>query len=128
MAAPTQDVAPTTTAQATEPLQEPSKPAARPAAPSRLHEYLTMVREAVEVNKDYPAFARQLGQQGTAVVRAEIDRDGRLLRAAILSSSGHQSLDKAALSAVRNAGRFRAPAEFGLTEVTVDIPIAYKLI
>jgi len=126
--ASTQAMATATPAPVTESFQEPPPAAARTAAPSRLHEYLTMVREAVEVNKDYPAFARQLGQQGTAVVRAEIDRDGRLLRAAILSSSGYKSLDKAALAAVRNAGRFRAPAEFDLTEVTVDIPIAYKLI
>lgn len=107
---------------------ETPRPAARAATASRLGDYLTTVREAVELNKDYPAFARQLGQQGTTVVRVQIDPEGRLLRAAILSSSGHKSLDKAALAAVRNAGRFRSPAEFGLTEVTVDIPIAYKLI
>lgn len=105
---------------------EPAEP--RPAASPSLGEYLRLVREAVELNKDYPAFARQLGQQGTALVQLRIDRDGRLLQAVILSSSGHPSLDKAALAAARKAGRFRPPAAYGLDEIEVEIPIAYKLI
>jgi protein TonB len=120
--------APAIPASAPEPLQALPQPAVPSAPAARLAEYLNMVRAAVELNKDYPAFARQLGQQGTAMVQVQIDRKGRLLRAVILGSSGHSSLDKAALAAVRNAGRFRAPADFGLAEVTVDIPIAYKLI
>lgn len=116
--------APTVTA---EPAAEQPQPTAPPLAAARLSEYLALVREAVEANKDYPAFARQLGQQGTVLVAIRIDRDGHLLGAEILSSSGHASLDKAALAAVRKAGRFRAPQGFGLAELRVEIPIAYKL-
>lgn len=111
-----------------EPAAEQPRPTAPPLAGARLSEYLALVREAVEANKDYPAFARQLGQQGTALVAVRIDQEGRLLGAEILSSSGHASLDKAALAAVRKAGRFRAPQGFGLAELRVEIPIAYKLI
>jgi protein TonB len=102
-------------------------PVAAPAA-SRLPDYLAAVRTQVENHKDYPAFARQLKQQGTVTVRVTIGSDGRLREAAVSNSSGHASLDKAALAAVRNAGRFRAPDDFGLGDVTVDIPITYKLI
>jgi TonB family protein len=115
-------------AAAASPAAAPPSTAAATAAAGRLDDYLALVRARVEENKDYPAFARQLGQQGTVVVRARVGRDGRLLQAAVLNSSGHKQLDKAALAAVRGAGRFRPPTEFGLTEVTVDIPIAYKLI
>jgi protein TonB len=107
---------------ATRPL--PEAPA---AAPNRLPELLTAVRQQVENHKDYPAFARHARQQGTAIVRVAIDAAGQLQEAVIVSSSGHARLDKAALAAVRNAGRFRPPDEFGLTAVTVEIPITYKL-
>lgn len=110
------------------PAAEQPQPTAPPLAEARLSEYLALVREAMEANKDYPAFARQLGQQGTVLVAVRIDRDGHLLGAEILSSSGYPSLDKAALAAVRKAGRFRAPQGFGLAELRVEIPIAYKLI
>lgn len=100
-----------------------------PVAASRLPDYLAAVRSQVENHKDYPAFARQLRQQGTVLVRVAIGPEGRLLDAVILNSSGHHSLDKAALAAIRNAGRFRSPEGFGLSQrVTIDIPITYKLI
>ena len=99
------------------------------APPSgRLTEYLATVRAQVESAKDYPAFARQLRLQGTATVRVAIGQDGRLRNAVILTSSGHARLDKAALAAVRNAGRFVPPENYHLGEVSVDIPITYKLI
>lgn len=102
-------------------------PVATPTA-NRLPDYLAVVRNQVESHKDYPAFARQLRQQGTVTVRVTIAADGRLREAAVGNSSGHPSLDKAALAAVRNSGKFRAPDDFGLGAVTVDIPITYKLI
>jgi protein TonB len=102
-------------------------PVATPIA-ARLPDYLAAVRTQVEHHKDYPAFARQLKQQGTVTVRVAIGPDGRLREAVVSASSGHASLDKAALAAVRNAGRFRSPDDFGLGAVTIDIPITYKLI
>ena len=103
-------------------------PAASPPAPSQLGSYLASVRTQVEAHKDYPAFARQLRLQGTVTVRVEIGSDGRLRAATILASSGHSHLDKAALAAVRNAGRFPAPENFSRSDVVVDIPITFKLI
>ncbi|HBG06138.1 MAG: hypothetical protein A2075_02450 [Geobacteraceae bacterium GWC2_58_44] len=98
---------------------------ATPAA--RLPDYLTVVRGMVENNREYPAMARQLGLQGTVTVRVSIRGDGSLAALSVEGSSGHKALDKAALSAVRRSAPFKAPAGFGLGQVTVEIPIVYRL-
>ena len=93
----------------------------------RLADYLSVVRAMVENNREYPAMARQLGLQGTVTVRVTIRGDGSIFDASVVGSSGHKSLDKAALSAVRRSAPFKAPGGFGLEEVTVEIPIVYRL-
>lgn len=110
------------------PVSEAAATATTEPTVSQLAPYLAIVRTQIEQHKDYPAFARQLRQQGTVTVRLTIAPDGKLRSVEILSSSGHASLDKAALAAVRKAGRFAAPKNFALNDVTVDVPINYKLI
>jgi periplasmic protein TonB len=92
-----------------------------------LGDYLAFLGRMLERNKEYPLFARQRGLQGTVVVRASIRADGVIADVAVISSSGHGSLDRAAVTAVMGAGSLRPPATFGLADVTVDIPIAYGL-
>lgn len=99
--------------------------AGKPAA--RLTEYLTVVKNMVENNREYPAMARQLGLQGTVTVRVTIRSDGSIGALTLVGSAGHNSLDKAARSAVKRSAPFKAPGGFGLGEVTVDIPIVYRL-
>ena len=104
------------------------KVAAAAAEPSpRLAAYLAQVRGMVEANREYPAMARQLGVQGTVMVRVSIRSDGSIGEVNIASSAGNKSLDKAAVSAVRRAAPFKSPGGFGLGEVTVEIPIVYRL-
>lgn len=55
----------------------------------------------------YPPAARGRGVMGTAQVYLEVGRDGGLLQAGLMSSSGAASLDRAALEAARRA-RFPA--------------------
>jgi protein TonB len=81
----------------------------------------------VEHNREYPAMARQQGLQGTVTVRVAIRGDGSIAAVTVASSSGHKGLDKAAVSAVRRSAPFKPPAGFGLGEVTVEIPIVYRL-
>jgi TonB family protein len=100
----------------------------KPSPPSaRLADYLALVRAAVENNRTYPPVARQLGLQGTVLLRLVIDRDGTIERITLVHSSGHKSLDKAAQAAARAGGPFRKPADFGLNGTTLDIPITYIL-
>jgi len=68
------------------------------------------IRSRIERRKSYPRQAR--GASGTATVVLSVGRDGRLLGAGLSGSSGNPQLDKAAIDAVRSAGRFpAAPAE-----------------
>lgn len=61
------------------------------------------VRERIEEQKMYPAAARQRDMQGVVELRYVIDRKGRLLAAEVVTSSGYELLDRAALRAVRSA-------------------------
>ena len=99
--------------------------AAKPAP--RMADYLSAVRGMVENNREYPAMARQMGLQGTVTVRVSILGDGSVGGVAVDVSSGHKALDKAAVSAVKRSAPFKAPTGFGLGEVTVEIPIVYRL-
>lgn len=50
----------------------------------------------------YPAPARAAGQEGTVILRLEIDLAGRIVTCQVTSSSGYPLLDAAAVSAVRS--------------------------
>lgn len=75
----------------------------------------------------YPAAARSRRQQGTAWVRASIDRQGRLLALRLEQSSGQPMLDGAALQTFRRAqplppipDELKAPQE-------LVVPVEYYL-
>ena len=75
----------------------------------------------------YPAAARSRRQQGTAWVRASIDREGRLLALRLEQSSGQPMLDDAALQTFRRAqplppipDELKAPQE-------LVVPVEYYL-
>jgi protein TonB len=115
------------------PVQNPSIPAKSEPLPvavekSLLGDYLETVRRAVEMNKEYPSAARQLGQQGSVIIRVRILRDGHLAEAGVIASSGHRHLDRAAVAAVRRAAPLKAPAGFDLDDVVLEIPITFRLI
>jgi protein TonB len=49
----------------------------------------------------YPPMARRLGETGKVVLRVELDETGRVSTAQVVTSSGSNRLDAAALAAVR---------------------------
>ncbi|GAB1394147.1 energy transducer TonB [Rhodocyclaceae bacterium] len=49
----------------------------------------------------YPAQSRRLGEEGTVILRVELDESGRVANARVNQSSGHARLDAAALTIVR---------------------------
>ena len=50
---------------------------------------------------NYPVPSRRMGEAGTAVLRVELDEQGRVDAARIATGSGHARLDAAALTAVK---------------------------
>jgi protein TonB len=75
----------------------------------------------------YPAEARQRGIEGHVVLRVSVDANGAATTVSVLSSSGHESLDDAALAAVRR-WRFVPATRAGVAvAATADVPIQFRL-
>ncbi|WP_207186908.1 energy transducer TonB, partial [Rhodovulum imhoffii] len=74
----------------------------------------------------YPQGAVRDRMQGRALVELVVARDGRLVSVRLVQSTGAAVLDKAALAAVRGAGRF-PPAPKGLTQgrYSFTIPLRF---
>jgi len=75
----------------------------------------------------YPLSARRRGEQGTVVLKVLVTREGAAASVDVEKTSGHSSLDHAALEAVRK-WRF-APARRGAEpiESSVLVPIVFRL-
>jgi protein TonB len=53
-----------------------------------------MTQPGLEAHKRYPENARQRGEEGHAVLRFLVDRSGRVIAHAVISSSGYPDLDQ----------------------------------
>ncbi len=75
----------------------------------------------------YPESARRRGYEGTVFLIAQVNKDGYAEQVEIETSSGHSSLDEAALKAVKT-WRFR-PALLGSIPVSssVRVPVRFNL-
>lgn len=83
------------------------------------------IRARIERRKSYPRDGD--GAAGTVKLRIVMGADGRLRGVAVVSSSGSQALDAAAVRAVERAGRFpRAPKGLGVDEVSFTLPISFR--
>ena len=91
-----------------------------------------MVRAAIPLYKvnpppPYPAAARRKGQQGTVVLSVHVDAQGRVSNLWLFESSGHISLDTAALQAVKD-WIFEPGTQGGSTvAMWVNVPVRFEL-
>lgn len=76
------------------------------------------------VEPAYPDRARRAGVEGVATVRIRLDDVGAILAVELVESSGHRSLDEAALTAARSS-RF-APAARASTGVASEALATYR--
>ncbi|HLM13068.1 MAG TPA: energy transducer TonB [Reyranella sp.] len=105
-----------------QPQQATPAPAAAPRVMSA-----SQLGFLVPPNTLYPARSRKAGEQGTVMVRVFVDATGRPAQVTLETSSGHSTLDEAALSSVRGA-QFRPYTEGGVPKtVVVRVPIIFKL-
>ncbi len=75
----------------------------------------------------YPATALRQQLTGRVVLRVTVDRDGTVSAARILTSSGHDELDMAALAAVRK-WRFEPARRLGVAiEKEIAVPITFRI-
>jgi periplasmic protein TonB len=84
-------------------------------------------RGGYQVTPSYPATARRLGIEGTALLRVFVDAKGHVGDVVVKQSAGHPDLDRAAADAVRR-WRFD-PARQGTDAVAmwVELPVEFHL-
>lgn len=91
------------------------------------NDYLSRVARQIERFREYPAIARQHGQQGRVVMRVTITRDGRLLDASVDRSSGWPVIDSAELATIRRSGKFPdVPDGMPGDPIVLILPVTYK--
>ncbi|HJU05084.1 MAG TPA: TonB family protein [Nitrospiraceae bacterium] len=81
----------------------------------------------IEQLKRYPHKARMNRWEGTVVVRCVIRQDGYFAELTMEKSSGHNILDEDAIELLRKASPLSLKHELGRPELTIRIPISYKL-
>lgn len=73
----------------------------------------------------YPTLSSRLGEQGLVLVRAWVERDGSVANTELLTSSGFERLDKAAISAIRS-WRFKPGLVEGVpTAMWIHVPMRF---
>jgi len=105
----------------------PPAPVATPTPAPAPRFVAAVPRSEINERPDYPKLARARGWEGTTLLELSIDADGRVANARVLTSSGHEVLDRAALAAV--ASWSFTPARRGDTPVAsnVEAPIVWRL-
>lgn len=81
----------------------------------------------IEQLKRYPALAKANHWEGKVVLEAVIRDDGAILALHVAESSGHSVLDLDALTVVKQASPLILKHPLGHSQVTILVPIAYKL-
>jgi protein TonB len=77
--------------------------------------------------KRYPSTARLNGWEGKVVLRAVIRADGHLSEVKVHRSSGHESLDNAAMETIRLACPLHLQHPISTSELAIYVPIVYSL-
>jgi protein TonB len=116
------------------PVETPraSQPAVVPRAASVdagvLAAYGRELAGAVATRQRYPRVALLRQWQGTAMLQLELAADGRLLGVRVISSSGHDTLDRQALDMVREAVPLPSlPEALAGRPLTVDVPVVFRI-
>ncbi len=111
------------------PRSAPAASAAVPQgnAPELTPEWRAQLRGWLNQHKIYPEEARQRGEEGQAVVRFTVMRDGTVVGVTLVNSAGSSSLDAAVLAMLRNARLPAFPPAMTQSQATVTMQIRYAL-
>ena len=112
-------------------LREPNmKTLPRQSIPAAKQDY-GWLREAlwhrIEKFKRYPHLARSNRWEGIVLLEAVINNSGQLIDLRVAESSGYAILDEEAMEVLRKSCPIHLPHPLGRTDVTVRVPISYKL-
>ncbi len=94
-----------------------------------LARYGRSISQALSGYKAYPRIAQMNGWEGAVTMRLRVAQSGQLIGATVLTSSGHEVLDRQAIEMANKAGRLPLPPE-GLRdreELAVLVPVIFRL-
>ena len=92
------------------------------------NDYFEMVRLRIENHKRYPNAAKARQIEGRVTIHFVISPDGHVSELKIVKSARHSSLDRAALSAVKEASPFPTPPKHLFKgPIPLEITIIFKL-
>jgi protein TonB len=89
--------------------------------------YRGLLSAWLESHKRYPDPARQRGEEGNAVLRFEVDRDGHVIDYAVTKSSGYPDLDASVEEMMRGATLPPFPAGMPQPRMEVSVTIRFSL-
>ncbi len=90
--------------------------------------YIDRVRALIESKRMYPAAARRIGMEGTAIVQIRVARSGRILGHTFIQSSGHHVLDSAVEKMIKACDPLpEIPPAIGKKTIIMNIPIGFYL-
>lgn len=118
---PPAPVAPPQTALAATPVPAPVP------SPEASAGYRALLSAWLESHKRYPEAARQRGEEGRAVLRFTVERSGRVVDSAVVTSSGYPDLDEAIEEMMRGATLPPFPAGMPQPRMEVSITIRFSL-
>ena len=96
--------------------------------PDVLQRYLQEVVKKIDARKTYPRQARSKGWQGTVIIKVQIVSDGTVAQLELATPSAYDTLNKAALEAIKKARPFpKFPDEMKSPSLTINIPIQFTL-
>ncbi|MBU0604180.1 MAG: TonB family protein [Gammaproteobacteria bacterium] len=107
---------------AADPPAKPAPVAAARPSPAVIERSRVKAQQTLNSHVFYPQEAVERELEGEVRLRLLLDRSGRVLEAAVMRSSGHPLLDRAALDAARQIGRLDAG---GVRELL--LPVVFRL-
>ena len=100
---------------------------ARPAAKADYGWLAESLHRRIIELRHYPSTARLNGWEGKVVLKVSIRHDGQLKDVEVVKSSGYESLDQAAMEAVRRACPLHMKHELTAPMVVLHLPVSYSL-
>ena len=91
--------------------------------------YLAQLHRLLQRHQHYPRLARQRGEQGTVIVRFDIQPDSRLHNIQLHRTTTSERLNQAALRSIRDLNGLLPPLPAALSgrPWSVKVPIVYQL-
>lgn len=109
------------------PADRPAPTAPPPDLDALAGQYGKQVADLLIARKRYPRLAQMRGWQGRVEVEARFSPGGRLGQIVITRSSGHETLDAAALELLQGAELPPPPAMLTQADFRLRLPIEYRL-